>query len=100
MWVANCFDPSRSSRSAFIDSYELHVRSLRSGDVLLGHAVERAQAQHQIAAVNGSPAMVRKSASQCVQSSAVIGVVERGHQHQAVGDIEIRIARRQALSLE
>ncbi len=43
---------------------------------------------------------VRKHLGQDVQRHAVVGIVKGGHQHQAVGDVEIGIAGRQALAAE
>ena len=39
-----------------------------------------------------------KDFGQDVQRHAVVGVVEGGHQHQPVGDVEIGVAGRQALA--
>jgi len=41
-----------------------------------------------------------KQFSENVERNAVVGVVECGHQHQAVGDVEIGVAGRQALTFK
>ena len=63
-----------------------------------GHAVQRAQTPDQIDAVNADDFAIRKNLRQNVQRHAVVGVVKRRHQHQPIGDIEIRIAGRQPLA--
>src|SRR5713101_6577662 len=69
------------------------TRSIRDADstgrrLLLGHAVKRSQAEHEIAAGNADDLTVRKQASQRVQGGTVIRIVERGHDHEFIGDIK------------
>ena len=66
--------------------------------LLLRHAVQRAQAPDQVHAVDADHFAAGKNLGQHVQRHAVVGIVERGHQHQAVGDVEVGVAGRQALA--
>ncbi len=50
--------------------------------------------------VNADDLAVRKNFSQSVQRHAVVGIVEGGNKHQPVGDVEIRVAGRQACPKE
>ena len=68
--------------------------------LLLRQAVQRAQSPHQIDGVNADHLAAREQAGQDVQCVAVVGIVERRHQHAVVGDIEVGVTRRQALALE
>src|SRR5713101_2272544 len=81
------------------------TRSIRDADstgrrLLLGYAVERSQAKHEIAAGNADDFTVGKQASQRVQGRAVVRIVERRHDHEFIDDIKIRIARRKPLPFE
>jgi len=63
--------------------------------LLLGHAVNRTEPQDEIAAGYAHDFAVREKACEYVQGGAIIGIVERGHKHDLVRDIEIGVARGQ-----
>ncbi len=64
------------------------------------HAVQRTEAEHQISTVNADDFARGKQLCERVERDAVVRIVERGNQHQAVGDVEIRVAGRQPLAVE
>src|ERR1700693_6629689 len=64
--------------------------TLRTGGLLHGHAMEGAETEHQIAAVNADHLARRKQLRERVKRDAVVRVIERWHQHQTVRDVEIR----------
>ena len=51
-------------------------------------------------AVDADDFAVGKQLGEDAERDAVVGVVEGGHQHEAVGDVEVCIAGRQALAAE
>ena len=68
---------------------------------LLRHAVQRAEAPHQIDGVDADHLPGRETARPaCSSARAVVRIVERRHQHRLVGDVEVRVARRQAHAVE
>src|SRR5262249_11995554 len=67
---------------------------------LLGHAVDGAKAQDQIAAVDADDFAVRQKFRQGVERDPVVGIVEYRHEDNSVGDVEISVAGRQALAVE
>ena len=62
--------------------------------------MQRPQTPNQIAAVDPHHLAAGKEISQQIERLAVVGIVERGHQHQPVRDIEIGIACGQPLALK
>src|ERR1041385_2271510 len=72
----------------------------KSGRLLLGHAVECAEAENEIAAGNADDVAVGEEAGECVECNAIVGVVEDGHEHEFIGDVEIGVTGRQALAIE
>src|SRR4051812_37386824 len=77
----------------------LRSRGRRRGD-LLREAVERAEARDEHAAVDRHDMAAREAVPDDRAGGIVLGAAEHGHEHRAVRNIEIRIARRQALRLE
>ena len=71
---------------------ERRRRSL--GGLLLRHAMQRSQAQHQIAAGNADHFAIREQSRQRVQGHAILRIAEGWRENQPVGDIEIGVARR------
>ena len=65
--------------------------------LLLGHAVHRAKSPDQIPGVNACNFTVGECLGEDVQRDAVIGVVEYGDEYDAIGNVEIGVARRKAL---
>ena len=71
-----------------------------AGWLLHGHAMQSTKTEHQIAAINADHFARGKQLRERVERDAVIRIVEGGNQHQAVRDIEIRVAGRQPLAIE
>ena len=71
-----------------------------SPDLLLRHAMERAQPQHQIDCVDADHLAIREQLCQSIQCNTVILIVERRHKHQIVRNVEICVAGRQPLTGE
>jgi len=68
--------------------------------LLLGQAMERAEAQDEIHGVNAHDGAVLEQLAQDAKGHAIVRIVERGHENGVVGDVEVRVARRQAIILE
>src|SRR5712692_7651146 len=64
----------------------------RSGRLLLRHAVQRAQPEHQVHTPDTHHFAVGKQPRQGVQRDAIVSIVERGHKHQFVRDVEVGVA--------
>src|SRR5262249_9780004 len=64
--------------------------------LLLRQAVQRAQAPDEIHRVDPDHLAVREALREHVQRNAIVAVVERRHDHHAVRDVEVRVARREA----
>jgi len=60
--------------------------------------VQRAQAPDEINRVDADDFAAGKNLGQNVQRHAVVGIVEGGHENQAVGDIEVGVTGGQALA--
>src|SRR6185437_12080089 len=67
-------------------------RSPDSGGPLLRDAVERPEAPHQVGAVDADDLAAGKDSGERGQGSLVPRRVVGGHQHDAVGDVEVRVA--------
>src|SRR5919106_2498936 len=63
--------------------------------LLLGHAVNRPQASDDFVAAQPDDLAIREQVLQDAQGFGVVGIIEYRNQHDLVGDVEIRIARRQ-----
>ena len=68
--------------------------------LLLRHAVKRTQSPDKIPAMNPTDGVFREGFGKNAQRLTIVRIVERRYQHNAVGDVEIRIARRQPLTIE
>jgi hypothetical protein len=66
--------------------------------LLLGHAMDGAEAPDEVAAVNANDFTRGKKPGDGVEGHAVIGIVEGRNQDQIVGDIKIGVAGGEALS--
>src|SRR5256714_1133718 len=71
-----------------------------SRGLLLGHAVNRAKSQDKIAAGDAHDLAPGKKSGQGVEGHAVVGVIKCRDEHEFVGNVEVGIARRQALIIE
>ena len=68
--------------------------------LLLGHAVEGAEAPDEVGAVDAGDRAVGEAVGEGVEGDAVVGVVEGGDEDEAVGDVEVGVAGGQALAFE
>ncbi len=96
-----CFAGLGERRLAWQSMIGNHNRScprLQGCRLLLGHAMQRAESPDQIDAVDADDLAIGKQLGQNVQRHAVVGIMKCRHQHQPIGDIEIRIAGGQALA--
>ncbi len=66
----------------------------------VGEAVDGSEAPDEVARVDADDAAVGEDLSEDTQGDAVQGVVECGDEHGAVGDVEVRVARGQALPVK
>src|SRR5262245_18877653 len=66
--------------------------------LLLGQAVQRAELPHEVDGMDTDHLAVGEQLGQCAQGHAVGGVVEGGHEHGVVGDVEIGVAGGQSES--
>ena len=64
--------------------------------LLLRHAVESAEAKDQVAAGDAYDFAPWKKPGECVERDAIVGIVECGHDHDIIRDVEIRVAGGQA----
>jgi hypothetical protein len=62
--------------------------------------VHGAESPDEVAGINGDDFARGEQRGQRVQGDAVVGVVEDGHEHDAVGDVEVGVAGGQAALLE
>ena len=70
---------------------------LRHGGYLLRQAVQRAEAGDERAAIDRHDAAAREAAPRIAARRVVLRATEHGHEHGLVRDVEVRVARRQAL---
>jgi hypothetical protein len=68
--------------------------------LLLRHAMQRAESQHQIAAGNSNNFATRKKRSQRIQRHAIARISKRRNNQQLVGNIKIGITGGQPLLIE
>src|SRR6059058_6062218 len=76
------------------------LRLATYGWLLLGQAMQRAQPPHQIHCVNPDHRPVAEQLGEQPKRSAVVRIVERGHENRAIGDVEIGVTRRKPLAVE
>src|SRR3972149_4403792 len=67
--------------------------------LLLGHAMNRPQADDDLVAAQTDYLPVRKKFAQYAQRLPIVGIVEHGCEHDFVGDIKVRVACRQTRSV-
>src|SRR5262245_49453469 len=67
--------------------------------LLLRHAVKRAQPPHHFARTDADDAAVWKELRERTERHGIVAVVENRHEDHTVGDVEIGVARRQALAI-
>lgn len=64
------------------------------------HAVHGAEAPDKVAGIDGYDFSRGKKRRQNVQRNAIVGIVEHRHEHDAIRNIKIGVAGRQAPLLE
>src|SRR5690606_17777948 len=67
--------------------------------LLLRQAVQRAQSPHEVNTVYAHHLVLRHQLGQRGECNPIVRIVERGHYHHTVRDVEVRVARRQALAI-
>src|SRR2546427_3884651 len=67
--------------------------ALARGRLLLGHAVQCAKTEDEIAAGDANHFAIGEEAGESVQSDAIVRIVERRHEHNFVGNVKIRVTR-------
>src|ERR1700730_6283108 len=72
----------------------------RSCGLLLGEAVEGAQAPDEVYGVDADDLAVGEAARDDVEGVAVVAVVEGGDEDERVGDVEVGVAGGEALAFE
>src|SRR5579859_3617893 len=72
----------------------------RSGGLLLGEAVEGAQAPDQVDGVDADDFARGEAGGDDVEGVAVVRVVEGGDEDERVGDVEVGVAGGEALAFE
>ena len=73
---------------------------MRSCGLLLGEAVEGAEAPDQVDGVDADDLAVGEATGDDVEGVAVVAVVEGGDEDERVGDVEVRVAGGEALAFE
>ena len=73
--------------------------SVRGGQ-LLGHTVDGAEAEDEIAAIDGNDFAAGEKLREGVKSDAVVGIVEDGNKHELVSDVKVGVAGGQTLAVE
>src|ERR1035437_5022884 len=85
-------------------SFNSIIRILRAVEILrgflLGEAVEGAEAPDQVDGVDADDFAVGEAGGDDVERAAVIRIIEGGDQDQVVGDVEVGVAGREALTFE
>jgi hypothetical protein len=66
--------------------------------LLLGHAMECAEAPDEVDGVDADDLAAGEEFGERVESDAVVGIVEGGDEDEAVGDVEVGVAGREALA--
>src|SRR6266436_5526916 len=68
--------------------------------LLLGHAVQRAESEDEIAAGNANHFAIWKQAGERIQGHAIVRIIERWDEYDLIGDVEICVACGKALPVE
>src|ERR1700743_2691904 len=69
-----------------------------AGGLLLGHAMQCAEAPDQVHSVDADDFVRGKEIRKDSKRYPVLWVVEGGHEHEAVGDVEVGVAGGKALA--
>src|SRR5204862_2970709 len=67
--------------------------------LLLRQTMQCSESPDQIDRMNADYRATRKCFGDTVQRDAILRIIERRYEHSAIGDVEIRVARRQPLSV-
>ena len=67
---------------------------------MLGHAMNCAEAENEVAAIDADNFTVEKIFREDVERDAIVGIVEGGDEHKFVCNVEIGVARRQTVLVE
>src|SRR5947209_2534840 len=73
---------------------------VRSGGLLLRHAVQCPKSQHEVLAGDADHFPVREQCGQGIECDAIVRVIERGHKHQLVCDVEVCVTGREPVAIE
>src|SRR6185437_11215823 len=97
--------PGSSPLDTFATVFSVDHRAHRkyqddSCRLLLREAVQRAESPDQIDGVDADDFAIGEAAGDDVEGVAVVGIVESGDEYQAIRDVEVGIARREALALK
>ena len=68
--------------------------------MLLRQTVKGPQAPDEVDGVDADDFAAGKAVGNDVERVTVVGVIEGRHQHESVGDVEVRVAGRETLTLE
>ncbi len=74
--------------------------ALAGGGNLLGHAMNCAEAENKVAAIDTDNFTVEEVFRENVERDAIVGIVEDGDEHKFVCKVEIGVARGQTLLVE
>ena len=66
---------------------------------MLREAMQCPESPHEIHGMDADDLAVGEELRQSIQRDPVVAVVERRHEHDAVGDVEVGVARRQPLAV-
>src|SRR5215467_9933080 len=75
-------------------------RRLGGGGLLLSQAVQRAEAEDEVAARNADDFASWEKASKGIKRGTIGGIVKGRNDHDFVGDVEVRVAGGEALAGE
>src|SRR5277367_5761897 len=89
--------PSRLGPSSRCSS---GLASLSDARLLLRHAVQRAEAEDEIAAGDPDDLASREESGESIESDSIVCIVECGDDDDFVGDVEIRVTGGEALAIE
>src|SRR6266567_3897263 len=67
------------------------------GGLLLRHAVQRAQPPDQVDGMDADDFAAGEHVGKNAERNAVVGIMEAGHEDEAIGDVEVCVAGRHAL---
>src|SRR5204863_288388 len=94
-------DPQRSHKFAARGAGRVELYLLASSlawnrcsgsRLVLRHAVQRTQPQHEITAWNADDFAIREQSRERVQRDAVLGIAKNRREHQAIRNVEVGVA--------